>query len=200
LPLAAITAEFGRFEIRTSVTRRALKQEPLFRRVLADFAAMPPAVRAAHAPEPARELSGEVDIDGAENPFGGVIAWFAGFPRAGKSVRASVTIEREGDGEVWVRRFGRATFASHLSEGAPGKLAERFGAITFDLNAKADAYGFTLAVLAARLGELPLPRFLTPRTEAAAHADENGRYRFDVTISLPVIGRLVRYRGWLTPA
>ncbi len=200
LPLAAIAAEFNRFEIRTDVKRRTFKQPALFERALAGFASMPPAVRAAHAPDPARELLGEVDIDGAENPFGQVIAWFAGFPRAGKGVRAAVTIEREGDGEVWVRRFGRATFASHLSEHAPERLAERFGPITFDLDAKADAYGFKLAIVGARLGELPLPRFLTPRTEAAAHADENGRYRFDVTISLPVLGRLVRYRGWLTPA
>jgi hypothetical protein len=173
---------------------------PLFQRVLPGFAAMPEAVRAAHAPEPARELLGEVDIEGAQNPFGQTIAWFAGFPSAGSRVRASVTIERDGNGEVWVRRFGRATFASHLTETGSGRLAERFGPLTFDLDAKADAYGFTLGITGARLGELPLPGFLTPKTQASAHADEHGRYRFDVTVSLPLIGRLVRYRGWLTPA
>jgi hypothetical protein len=200
LPLGAIVAEFGRFEIRTNAVRETLKKPALFERILAGFAEMPSAVRAAHVPEPARELAGEVDIEGAANPFGQAIAWFAGFPRSGTGVRAAVTIEREGNGEVWVRRFGRATFASRLSEPAPGKLAERFGPVTFDLDAKADAYGFSLAVAGARLGELPLPRFLTPKTEASSHADENGRYRFDVTITLPVLGRLVRYRGWLTPA
>ena len=137
-------------------------------------------------------------LDGAENPFAQVIAWFAGFPSAGRNLRAAVTIEREGNGEVWVRRFGTKAFASHLNEVA-GKLTERFGAITFDLDAAADAQGFRLSIVRARLGELPLPRFLTPQTDASAGIDENGRYRFDVAISLPVIGRLVRYRGWLTP-
>lgn len=200
LPLAAIATEFSRFEIATSVVREALAAPALFQRLLANFETMPPAVRAAHTPEPARDLTGEVDVDGAENPFGQAIAWAAGFPGAGRAVPASVTIEREGNGEIWVRRFGTKTFASHMSETSPAKLAERFGAITFDLKATADERGFSLAVLGARLGELPLPRFLTPRTEARAYADENGRYRFDVTISMPVIGRLVRYRGWLTPS
>lgn len=199
LLLDAITHEFSRYEIETSITAEQLIDTPLFQRALPGFAQMPQAVREAHAPDPARELIGEVDVEGADNPLAKIIAWAAGFPSAGKQLRAAVTIEREGNGEIWVRRFGTTTFASHLSEVAIGKLAERFGAITFDLDAAADAQGFRLAIVRARLGELPLPRFLTPRTEAAADVDENGRYRFDVAISLPVFGRLVRYRGWLTP-
>ncbi len=199
LSLDAITKEFSRYEITTAIVTERLPQPSLFQRALAGFAEMPAAVREAHAPDPARELLGEVDIDGAENPFAQAIAWLAGFPSAGRGLKASVTIEREGAGEVWVRRFGSATFASHLSEVGPGKLAERFGAITFDLAASANAQGFKLAIVRARLGELPLPRFLTPQTDAGGDVDENGRYRFDVAISLPFIGRLVRYRGWLTP-
>lgn len=198
ISLEAITKEFSRYEITTAVATERLPQNALFQRALPGFAEMPAAVRDAHTPDPARELIGEVDIDGAENPVAQAIAWFAGFPSAGRNVKASVTIEREGAGEVWVRRFGKATFASHLTELEPGKVAERFGAITFDLAASANAQGFRLAILRARLGELPLPGFLTPHTDAGGDVDENGRYRFDVTISLPMIGRLVRYRGWLT--
>jgi hypothetical protein len=199
LSLEAITKEFSRYEITTAIVTAPLPQPSLFQRVLAGFDMMPAAVREAHAPDPARELLGEVDIDGAENPFGHAIAWIIGFPSTGRGLKASVTIEREGAGEVWVRRFGTATFASHLSEVGPGKLAERFGPITFDLAPSADAQGFKLAIVRARLGELPLPRFLTPQTDAGGNVDGNGRYRFDVAISLPFIGRLVRYRGWLTP-
>ncbi|MFM9864038.1 MAG: DUF4166 domain-containing protein, partial [Micropepsaceae bacterium] len=198
ITLDAFTKEFSRFEISTAVATERLTQAPLFQRVLPGFAQMPQAVREAHAPDPARELVGEVDVDGAENPFAQAIAWLAGFPPAGRNLRAAVTVERDGNGEVWVRRFGTKTFASHLNE-AGGKLTERFGAITFDLDAAADPQGFRLSIVRARLGELPLPRFLTPQTDASAGIDENGRYRFDVAISLPVIGRLVRYRGLLTP-
>lgn len=48
-----------------------------------------------------------------------------------------------------------------------------------------------------RLGALPLPSALAPRTRAHEEVDEQGRFIFDVEISAPLIGRLVRYRGWL---
>jgi hypothetical protein len=32
----------------------------------------------------------------------------------------------------------------------------------------------------------------------AMESEEDGRFRFDVRIGLPLIGQLVRYRGWLT--
>ena len=44
---------------------------------------------------------------------------------------------------------------------------------------------------------LPLPRALWPTIEAT-ETEEEGRFCFDVQIGLPLVGRLVRYRGWLT--
>lgn len=198
VPLSAIEAEFRRFEIRTSVETTALPQTGVFPRAMAQFGEMPRVVRDAHVPDPATDLAGEVETTGPETWAGHVIAWFVGFPSTTGTCPAQVTIERDDDGELWVRRFGAAAFQSRLSAGAPGKIAERFGPITFDLDAKADQGGFSLAVAQARLGELPLPRFLTPVSDATAGVDEQGRYRFDVTIKLPLIGRLVRYRGSLT--
>jgi hypothetical protein len=200
VPLAAIEAEFRRFEIRTSVATTVLPQAALFARSVPGFDAMPDAVKAAHVPEPAIDLLGEVETHGPETWVGRIIGWFAGFPAKSGSSTAAVTIERDGEGEVWIRRFGAASFKSHLSDGQPGRLSERFGFVTIDLDAKADAQGFSLAVAQARLGELPLPRFLTPDTRASAFADEQGRYRFDVTITMPLAGRLVRYQGWLRSA
>ena len=49
----------------------------------------------------------------------------------------------------------------------------------------------------ALMSALPLPRFLAPRSQARAFVDDTGRYRFDVPITLPLIGALVHYRGWL---
>ena len=48
-----------------------------------------------------------------------------------------------------------------------------------------------------RLGPVPLPRTLAPSTRAHEEVDAEGRFVFDVEISAPLIGRLVRYRGWL---
>jgi hypothetical protein len=44
---------------------------------------------------------------------------------------------------------------------------------------------------------LPLPRALWPAIEASESQDD-GRFCFDVRIALPLVGRLVHYRGWLT--
>jgi hypothetical protein len=48
-----------------------------------------------------------------------------------------------------------------------------------------------------RLGPVPLPRLLAPLTRTHEEVDGEGRFVFDVEISLPLVGRLVRYRGWL---
>ena len=48
-----------------------------------------------------------------------------------------------------------------------------------------------------RFAGMPLPRFCWPRIRAA-ETEQEGRFRFDVEIGLPGIGRLVRYRGFLT--
>ena len=45
---------------------------------------------------------------------------------------------------------------------------------------------------------VPLPLALAPRGEAFESADD-GRFNFHVEIGLPLIGLIVRYRGWLVP-
>jgi hypothetical protein len=201
LDLAAIEDEFARYDIRTARETRTLERAPLFVRQMPHFDAMPDAVRSVHAVDAAAELHGRVDIEGASNGAARLIACFAGFPGGQRDAPASVTIEREGDGEIWIRRFGESEFLSHLGAGVKrGTLTERFGALTFDLDTSADALGFSLAITQARIGAFPLPGFLRPSTRAGAAVDEFGRYHFDVTIALPIFGRLVGYRGWLERA
>jgi hypothetical protein len=198
IELAAIERQFKRFNIHCARETRTLERTPLFERALAGFEQMPVAVRVAHSPDPACELKGEVDIDGAESWLGGIVAWLFGFPSEGRGLPASVTIEREGDGEIWIRRFGDTAFESHLSTASSG-LCERFGPLRFDLDARADTQGFELSIRGARMFGVPLPRILTPNTRASASVDAHGRYFFDVLITLPVVGRIVRYRGTLAP-
>jgi len=200
IDLAAIENQFKRFAIRTRRETQTLERVPLFQRALSGFDQMPAPLREAHAPDPACDLEGEVDVEGAESWLGALAGRLFGFPRGGQGLPACVTIEREGDGEVWIRRFGDAAFSSHLTAGeAQNRLRERFGAMRFDLDARADATGFELSIGGARFFGVTLPRALAPSTRASASIDEHGRYRFDVLITLPAMGRLVRYRGWLAP-
>ena len=45
---------------------------------------------------------------------------------------------------------------------------------------------------------VPLPRFLAPRI-AAREWQEGDRFRFEVEVAMPLIGRIVHYTGWLRP-
>jgi hypothetical protein len=44
-----------------------------------------------------------------------------------------------------------------------------------------------------------MPRFLAPRIAAREWQDEQRRFRFDVTVALPLAGEVVAYSGWLLP-
>jgi hypothetical protein len=145
-------------------------------------------------------LSGRAAIEGARRPAGRWIARLFGFPKGSPDEAAGVLLKRQGDREVWVRRFGRSSFRSTLQPGpAPRRLCERFGPFSFELEITAHAGGFTLAVVGWRMGLVRLPASLLPRSPAKAFIDREGRYGFDVAIILPVVGQLVRYRGWLLP-
>ena len=162
------------------------------------FDAMPSLVRHVHSPAPKVELEGRVDIDGAENWPGRVIAYLAGFAATARDLPRRRHHRAQRGAEVWTRRFGSASFSSRMRADGDGRLSECFGPISMTLEARQTARGFALAVKGWRLGPLPLPRFLMPATRAGAGMDDQGRYSFDVWIGMPLIGRLVHYRGWLS--
>jgi hypothetical protein len=45
---------------------------------------------------------------------------------------------------------------------------------------------------------MALPAPLVPRIEVFEHAAD-GRFNFHVDLALPLLGRMVRYTGWLVP-
>lgn len=199
--LDTLEREFKRFQIEVERETDSLERDALFQRALSRFDEMPEIVRTVHMPDPASDSVGEVEVEPAANWVGALIARIFGFPRSDRTHKASVVIEREGDGEVWIRRFGDSEFRSHLTRGKTSDtLIERFGLLSFDINVTTDAGGFQFLVTGARIFGVPLPRAILPTTRAGGSVDDKGRYRFDVLIELPLIGRLVGYRGWLLPA
>jgi hypothetical protein len=122
------------------------------------------------------------------------------FPAAAAQVPVTVTIEPHARGETWRRRFGNRSFSSTLECAHAGSACtESFGLMRCTLRVAADEQRLQIDIDAAHLGPVPLPRWLTPWTRAREHMDVQGRFNFDVEIGLPFLGRLVRYRGWLTP-
>jgi len=75
-------------------------------------------------------------------------------------------------------------------------LAEKLGLITLRFALNLDHESIDWQLKSARWVCLPIPRFLFGKVMARC-ASENGRYTFQIDTRLPLIGRLVAYRGWL---
>lgn len=79
----------------------------------------------------------------------------------------------------------------------PGQVRESFGPLGFDLALETTASAFKMRVVGWRIGPIPMPSVLAPRSDAVEAEDEQGRFRFDVPIALPIVGRLTHYSGFL---
>ncbi len=123
------------------------------------------------------------------------MAMIAQLPPAGQNVAITVAITADANAETWSRDFNGHIMCSRLWS-AGGRLCERLGPLTlvFKLTPQVDAIDWQL--YAVRYLGIPLPLRLFSGTKAREYL-EDGRYHFDVGAVLPVIGLLVRYRGWL---
>jgi hypothetical protein len=196
LALAAFEPLFSTLSLRHEV-RELLLPQPLYARVMQRrFAVLPAAVRRMHWVCGDSGASGEVTVARSRNPLANLVALVMGFPRAGSHSLHVSFFERDGV-ECWTRHFGDRSFSSHLSEQA-GQLVERFGVLRFVFDLPSDDVGLTMRIRRWSLFGLPLPLWLAPRS-AAREWEEDGRFCFDVPISLPLIGLVVHYAGWLSP-
>lgn len=197
LSLAAIETEFARLRIQTS-TEVTLVAAPFEAALGSGFDHLPTAVRASHRGGPVTRLAGQATVEGAATLAGRLAARLFGFPPGVAAVPVRVVKRLAADGtETWERSFAGRRFRSQLAPLGPGRVSERFGPFTFTLALAATADGLTMAVLGWRLGLLPLPGILAPASSASETVDAEGRFRFDVPIAVPLLGRVVRYRGWL---
>jgi hypothetical protein len=80
-----------------------------------------------------------------------------------------------------------------------GLLNERVGPSTFMFALEATPDGMALQLKGVRFLGVPLPGFLAPSVRTY-ESEREGRYRFEVEASLPLLGRIVRYEGWLERA
>jgi NAD(P)-dependent dehydrogenase (short-subunit alcohol dehydrogenase family) len=178
---------------------RELPASPcLYERIMGDrFVLLPPEVRAIHNVFRDGGAIGEADVTGATNLIAAFFARIVGFPKPGHH-RLHVHFQEVDGQETWTRDFGGQQFHSHLGQRGPW-LVERFGPFRFAFDLPGDSKGLTMVMQRWWIGPLRLPKWLAPRSTAREWA-QDGRFQFDVPIALPLIGRLVHYRGWLDPA
>jgi len=194
LDLADYQPAFDDLAIRHEMTEHILPP-PLYARVMGvRFGELPPAVREMHEALRDGGASGFAEVAGPTNILAAAIASIVGFPRAGTHELHVAFEERDG-AETWTRTFSGKRFHSRLSQDGRW-LVERFGAFRFGFELPSDGDGLTMVMRRWWIGPFRLPLALAPRS-LAREWDENGHFHFDVPIALPILGRIVHYRGQL---
>ncbi|NJM83873.1 MAG: DUF4166 domain-containing protein, partial [Tabrizicola sp.] len=79
------------------------------------------------------------------------------------------------------------------------RLIERFGPLSFRIALRAEAGRLHYPVVGGRCLGVPLPRWALPVSQTVEAVDASGRASFDVALSHPLTGPIIRYRGWLEP-
>lgn len=160
----------------------------LFER-LADLSQVPPAVRRFHWR--AGRFHGRALV--TTRRFAGLF----GLPSRSGEFDIAVDVWCDERGEIWTRHFPPRPMQSRL-RAQDGVLVERLGFATLRFRLHATAQALDWECIGVRLLGVPLPPrwFRVIARESAA----GGRYRFEAGASLPGLGRLVHYDGWLDVA
>jgi hypothetical protein len=140
--------------------------------------------------------AGRAVVVRGRHPLAHVVARLMRFPAEGEHDIHVHFSQRDGV-ETWTRDFSGRIFRSYFSE-KDGRLVERFGPLRFVFDLPSDETGLRMVLKGWSAFGVPLPLALGPRGEAQEF-EQDGLFRFDVPISLPVMGTVVRYRGWLRP-
>ena len=170
---------------------------PLYRRLLGErFEQLPARVRELHDVTDTSVWAGRADVERGRSTLNRMVATLFGLPPAGQDQTLRVTFEVAGDREIWSRAFGDAVFRSVQYEHG-GLLRERVGPSTFVFRWTRQEMGWRWKLQGVRFLGVPLPRFMSPSV-CTFESERDGRYHFEVEAALPLLGRLVRYVGWLS--
>ncbi|WP_299831136.1 SDR family oxidoreductase [uncultured Roseobacter sp.] len=203
--LPDILAEASSYAIETN-TEVMSRDHGLFEAHLGTerFRQLPRALQHFHGQTSPPVWSGEADIDAGHWFLPRFVAWVFGFPKAGRNIPVSVSVDRKMSRrrspiEHWTRSFDGQKLTSRLARQKDGYLTETFWPFSFVLPVRASPDRIKMPVASWTLGKVPLPSLLAPRSETSEFQDHKGRFCFDVRLSLPMIGLLAHYRGWLRP-
>lgn len=181
---------FGRMKERSDLFALALHQ---------DFAALPEPIRTLHDRSRCFSASGRCDVDDGANPVARLIGALFRLPRAGRDLPLTVKFIARGGSETWERSFAGRIMRSRLRRAqVPGQIREQFGPFTFTIRLRWDGERLHYEMMGGDFLGMPLPRALLPRSDAFEYVEDGG-FRFDVRLRLPLIGLLAHYRGWLQP-
>lgn len=160
-----------------------------------DLEGLPPECLALHTGY--GRFTGRITVSYASFPGVAKLGQLCGFAPPAEDAPLTLDVTRDGDQDHWVRSVKGQAMESMLWVTAEGWLAEKMGPATVLMKPVIHRGQLHLKPQGFAIGRLSLPNWLAPQIEAVELA-ELGRYRFEVTISLPLLGwQLVSYTGWL---
>jgi len=187
---------FARLAIRHEIVERD-SPPPLYARLMgARFEALPPLVRTIHDVNGDAGAAGEGIVTRGVNPIARILTATMRMPPSG-AYPLHVAFTERGGAETWTRDFGGHVFRSELSA-ARGCAVERFGPLRVAFDLPSDSEGLAMAHRRWSVFGIPMPRLLGPRIHAREW-QEGDRFRFEVEVGFPLVGRVVAYTGWLKP-
>ena len=162
-----------------------------------DFARLPVQVQTAHSGE-TLFLTGRANADVGPGWVTAAIRGLFGFPRAGRDMPVTIAFATDPSGrDSWRRDFDGRRYSSTMEAGSgrhAGLLVERQQLFTWVFRLTATHDRLILELVSSAILGIPQPRWLAPRC-FAFETGADGKFTFDITVDLPVFGRLIRDWG-----
>lgn len=173
---------------------------PLFRRVLGSaWTSLPRPIATLHEFDRQQSYAGRATVTRGRSIVARIAARLIGFPVSGEYVPVVVGMEVENGVETWCRNFDGHRFSSTMTEGADSwahLVCERFGPFRFGIALVLDDDKLHYVIRRWSFAGISMPLFLRPKGLMYEFV-KDGRFRFHVELSFPLLGHIVTYSGWL---
>lgn len=178
-----------------------IDQTPLFEKAIGADAwrTMPQSYRDGHDLWDRHVMHGTSSVARGHGVLARLVAALFRFPPARAEMPVTVTMERIGQSEHWLRDFDGQRFKSVLTYARPGHVYERFGPFTFELALPVQDGRMAMDVQRGWFLGALLPSWALPKSETEEF-EQDGCFNFSVRLSAPLAGFIVHYRGWLKRA
>ncbi|MAC77632.1 MAG: hypothetical protein CML66_06170 [Rhodobacteraceae bacterium] len=153
------------------------------------------AIRAFHGADNG-DFEGRVSVARGAG-IAGRLADLFGFPPAMRDRTMRMSVRGGPDSATWQRDFDGHLLTSRI-ERRGSLLLERFGPVCLIMCLRDEAGALHVDVIGGTLCGLRMPRAVLPHSDSV-ETGEDGRLQFDISAALPILGPMIRYRGWLQP-
>lgn len=147
------------------------------------------------------QFSGRASITPGRTAIAKLIGRVVGFPGGAADIPLQVRIKSANGRQNWSRDFDGHEFSSVMTVGSgrfSNLVCERFGPANFAMALLWDNGRLSYLPRGWTFLGIPMPRFLAPQGKTYEYVAD-GKFHFHVEVTLPIIGHVVTYKGWLSP-